>query len=149
MLTCTVEGETVVPPSSIVNLVFNVRYVHPGTTSSSSKADLPNGDAAHEEAGEGEKGEVEKVVEKTLELVSPDTIDKDGKEKEKVWPKNGYAHAPYWPTVRLPLTFIPRFFSLALESEGCGPPSTTVQGTGDYQRTRPLIVANLDKDPVS
>jgi hypothetical protein len=41
------------------------------------------------------------VREKTLELVSSvDEVEGKGQEKEKVWAKNGYAHAPYWPTVR-------------------------------------------------
>jgi hypothetical protein len=95
-----VEGETVVPPSSIVNLVVKVRYVHPGASAPAAVKKLPNGDAHHaaesEKEVEGVQGAAEKVVEKTLELV--DSVQGD-KEKERVWAKNGYAHAPYWPTV--------------------------------------------------
>lgn len=40
---------------------------------------------------------VEKVKEKAASLISG-KIDED--EKDKVWEKNGYAHAPLWPQVR-------------------------------------------------
>lgn len=117
-----VEGEKVVSPSSIVNLNFRVRYVHPSSIVSKPQSKLaltsgdshtgPNGIATPEEEKTLEEASKEKVegvvadikekVEDVKDVVS-ETISKvvseDKEDKEKVWEKNGYAHAPLWPQV--------------------------------------------------
>ena len=132
----SVVGEKVVTPSSIVQIAFQCRYVYPTTPSTTAglavsekpKLALPNGDS-HSENGDATQAEsvteVEDAVpsidtEKVSEKVSNDekvadlkeaildkVVARKGKAVEKrVFPPNGYAHAPRWPFVSPTLSLV-------------------------------------------
>ncbi|WWD05556.1 hypothetical protein V865_003636 [Kwoniella europaea PYCC6329] len=124
-----VGDESLVTPSSIVELTFNCRYVYPTTPLSllsKPKPLLPNGDIKETEEGEGgaadsvadveesvTKVEEEKekptpvdVKEKIVEKVQ-EKSEIEGETKKKVEvPPNGFAHAPYWPQLRKPHFYV-------------------------------------------
>ncbi|KAK8865735.1 hypothetical protein IAR55_000881 [Kwoniella newhampshirensis] len=123
-----VGGESLVTPSSIVDLTYKVRYIYPGTPYSTSKNKprslLPDGDA-HEKAG-SENGVADSVadveesvtkVEQEKEKPSPvdvkekvveklDVASKGKEVTEQEVPPNGYAHAPRWPQLRKPNFYV-------------------------------------------
>ncbi|WVW80319.1 hypothetical protein I302_102298 [Kwoniella bestiolae CBS 10118] len=121
-----VAGESLVTPSSIVELTFNLRYVYPTTPLSllaKPKARLPNGEIKEEGAAdsvadveesvtkveeEKEKPTAVDVKEKIVEKVEEKTeVDGEVKAKKKVeGPPNGFAHAPYWPQLRKPHFYV-------------------------------------------
>ncbi|KAK6907520.1 hypothetical protein I203_101515 [Kwoniella mangroviensis CBS 8507] len=122
-----VGDESLVTPSSIVELTFNCRYVYPTTPLSllsKSKPLLPNGDIKEKEEGgaadsvadveesvtkveeEKEKPTPTDVKEKIVEKVQ-EKSEIEGETKKKVdVPPNGFAHAPYWPQLRKPHFYV-------------------------------------------
>ncbi|ORY28616.1 Sec63 Brl domain-domain-containing protein [Naematelia encephala] len=124
-----VVGEKVVSPSSIVQLLFQCRYVYATTSTTKAKPALPNGhseqnghaidadsvadveDAVIKVEADGDakerdvdiKEKVREVKEAIVEAVEEKEIGRKGKKDEKkVWTPNGYAHAPRWPALRKP-----------------------------------------------
>lgn len=106
---CVVVGEKVVTPSSIVQLAFSCRYIHPSTPSSIKAVPpkpklLPNGDSHDEKteplAGVEDETLAEKVNGITKEVVEKAVGRKGKVDEKKLWAANGYAHAPRWPQVR-------------------------------------------------
>ncbi|WWC88015.1 uncharacterized protein L201_002918 [Kwoniella dendrophila CBS 6074] len=122
-----VAGESLVTPSSIVDLTFKCRYVYPTTPLSllsKPKPLLPNGDLKEENATPDSVADVENSVskaevdnekatpadlkEKIVEKVAERSeIGTKGKEPKKIEvPPNGFAHAPYWPQLRKPHFYV-------------------------------------------
>ncbi|WRT65860.1 uncharacterized protein IL334_002811 [Kwoniella shivajii] len=122
-----VAGESLVTPSSIVELTYKCRYVYPTTPVSllsKSKSALPNGDIKDEIGTadsvadveesvtkveeEQEKPDITDVKEKIVEMVEkPAKVGTEGKSVKKTEvPPNGFAHAPYWPQLRKPHFYV-------------------------------------------
>ncbi|CAK9782099.1 hypothetical protein CC85DRAFT_289163 [Cutaneotrichosporon oleaginosum] len=78
-----VTGEKVVTPSSIVQLAFKARWVHP-----KDPKEVSNGSARAD----------------SVEAVEKEVL-KETKEEKKDYPPTGYAHAPRWPANRSPAFF--------------------------------------------
>nr|XP_018264892.1 translocation protein SEC63 [Kwoniella dejecticola CBS 10117]OBR87050.1 translocation protein SEC63 [Kwoniella dejecticola CBS 10117] len=100
-----VGDETLVTPSSIVELTYKARYVYPTTPLSllsKPKALLPNGD--HKEEAADSVADVEdSVTQVEEEKETPAPVD----DKKKVEiPPNGFAHAPHWPQLRKPHFYV-------------------------------------------
>ncbi|WVQ85273.1 hypothetical protein IAT38_007438 [Cryptococcus sp. DSM 104549] len=112
----TVEGEKTVTPSSITNLVCQVRYVYPTTPLSAlakAKPLIANGVADEKEKSPDAEDSVaavedavSKVAEKAEEKKEAAKVEDVKKEivkaAEEEVADNGYAHAPYWPQLRKP-----------------------------------------------
>ncbi|WWD18086.1 hypothetical protein CI109_102534 [Kwoniella shandongensis] len=122
-----VGGESLVTPSSIVDLTYKVRYVHAGTPSTTPiKPTLPltNGDIKEKTESEDgvadsvaevedsvtkveeetEKSTLVDVKEKIVEKIEVATKGKEATKQEV--PPNGYAHAPRWPQLRKPHFYV-------------------------------------------
>jgi hypothetical protein len=97
-----------------VHLNFRVRYVQPSSPVRSDKLAIANGDAqtgpngiatpepeANPETAGDFKEKVDEIKEKVLGVAEKinDMVDTTDGDKDKVWEKNGYAHAPFWPQV--------------------------------------------------
>ena len=112
-------GEKIVTPSSIVKLSFKARYVYPSSvtapafvaSSNDEKAVLTNGEVHSEETNGEANGKEHSVAEVENTVVKAekkktvkankieDEEEKDEEKDKKVWPANGFAHAPRWPQV--------------------------------------------------
>nr|XP_019011920.1 translocation protein SEC63 [Kwoniella pini CBS 10737]OCF50701.1 translocation protein SEC63 [Kwoniella pini CBS 10737] len=91
-----VGDETLVTPSSIVELTYKARYVYPTTPLSllsKPKSLLPNGQLK-EEVADSVADVEDSVTQVAEEKEKPAEI---GEKKALEVPPNGFAHAPYWP----------------------------------------------------